>query len=157
MSPEPAGCAVLAGDGASEPPHQRPPLREELGGLQHRHILLKEAEKPRPRARTEPRGGTSSLQDCTCPPPGSYIIVTTLSVQPKLSLRELGLSELGERQLDELVNLLLPRWSPQDAPFLVGGQTVWRTSHMSTHSFFWNKHGEPELLFQRCYREANTT
>lgn len=74
------------------------------------------------------------------------MIVTTYYVQPKLSLRELGLSELGERQLVELVNHLLPCWSPQDTPVSVGGQTVWRTSHMSTHSFFLNKHGEPELL-----------
>uniref|UniRef100_A0A674PPH0 ATP-dependent zinc metalloprotease YME1L1 n=1 Tax=Takifugu rubripes TaxID=31033 RepID=A0A674PPH0_TAKRU len=60
--------------------------------------------------------------------------------EPKLSLRDLGLSELGERQLDELVNHLLPCWSPQHTPFPLGGQTVWRTSHMSTHSFFCNKH-----------------
>eukprot|EP00066_Takifugu_rubripes_P025717 XP_011614983.1 PREDICTED: ATP-dependent zinc metalloprotease YME1L1-like isoform X2 [Takifugu rubripes] len=67
--------------------------------------------------------------------------------EPKLSLRELGLSELGERQLDELVNHLLPCWSPQHTPFPLGGQTVWRTSHMSTHSFFCNKHAMPRPLF----------
>lgn len=68
-------------------------------------------------------------------------------MQPKLNLRDLGLSELGVRQLDELVNHLLPCWTSHDTPFSLGGQTVWRTSHMSTPSFFCNKHGEGDLLF----------
>ncbi|XP_022611023.1 ATP-dependent zinc metalloprotease YME1L1-like isoform X2 [Seriola dumerili] len=57
------------------------------------------------------------------------------------NLRELGLSDLGTQQLDELVNCVLPRLSTQEAPLPLGGQTAWRTSHLSAHSFFYNKHG----------------
>ncbi|CAJ1071675.1 ATP-dependent zinc metalloprotease YME1L1b isoform X2 [Xyrichtys novacula] len=56
--------------------------------------------------------------------------------EPMLSLRELGLSDLGALQLDELEKHMFPRLSPQEAP-----QTAWRTSHLSTHSFFSNKYG----------------
>uniref|UniRef100_A0A3Q4GNJ4 YME1-like 1b n=1 Tax=Neolamprologus brichardi TaxID=32507 RepID=A0A3Q4GNJ4_NEOBR len=56
------------------------------------------------------------------------------------NLRELGLSDLGTQQLDELVTRVLPHLSPQEAPLAFGGQTAWRTSHLSTHSFFHNKH-----------------
>uniref|UniRef100_A0A669F404 ATP-dependent zinc metalloprotease YME1L1 n=1 Tax=Oreochromis niloticus TaxID=8128 RepID=A0A669F404_ORENI len=61
------------------------------------------------------------------------------------NLRELGLSDLGTQQLDELVNRVLPHLSPQEAPLAFGGQTAWRTSHLSTHSFFHNKHGEEDI------------
>lgn len=74
------------------------------------------------------------------------IIGITYYVQPKLNLRELGLADLGVQQLDDLVNHVLPCWGPQDTPFPLGGQTVWKTSHMSTHSFFCNKHGETGLF-----------
>uniref|UniRef100_A0A3Q3G142 ATP-dependent zinc metalloprotease YME1L1 n=1 Tax=Labrus bergylta TaxID=56723 RepID=A0A3Q3G142_9LABR len=50
-------------------------------------------------------------------------------------MRELGLSDLGSQQLKELVNSVFP--SPQEASL---SQTSWRTSHLSTHSFFYNKH-----------------
>uniref|UniRef100_A0A3Q0RP41 ATP-dependent zinc metalloprotease YME1L1 n=1 Tax=Amphilophus citrinellus TaxID=61819 RepID=A0A3Q0RP41_AMPCI len=56
------------------------------------------------------------------------------------NLRELGLSDLGTQQLDELVNRVLPNLNPEEAPLALGGQTTWRTSHLSTHSFFHNKH-----------------
>ncbi|KAJ4936956.1 hypothetical protein JOQ06_001540 [Pogonophryne albipinna] len=61
--------------------------------------------------------------------------------EPMLNLRELGLSDLGAQQLEELVNSVLPRLSPQEAPLPSDGQTAWRTSHLSTHSFYHNKHG----------------
>uniref|UniRef100_A0A3P9N356 ATP-dependent zinc metalloprotease YME1L1 n=1 Tax=Poecilia reticulata TaxID=8081 RepID=A0A3P9N356_POERE len=57
------------------------------------------------------------------------------------NLRELGLSDLGKQQLDELVSQVLPRLSPQEAPPPAWGQSPWRTSHLSSHSFFHNKHG----------------
>ncbi|XP_032422167.1 ATP-dependent zinc metalloprotease YME1L1-like isoform X1 [Xiphophorus hellerii] len=57
------------------------------------------------------------------------------------NLRELGLSDLGKQQLDELVSQVLPRLSPQEAPPPAWGQSAWRTSHLSSHSFFHNKHG----------------
>ena len=73
-----------------------------------------------------------------------------MCLQPMWNLRELGLSDLGAQQLDELVNRVLPRLSPQEAPlpFGIGGQTPWRTSHLSTPSFFHNKHGRDVYL---CY------
>uniref|UniRef100_A0A8C2X4V8 ATP-dependent zinc metalloprotease YME1L1 n=1 Tax=Cyclopterus lumpus TaxID=8103 RepID=A0A8C2X4V8_CYCLU len=64
------------------------------------------------------------------------------STEPMWNLRELGLSDLGAQQLDELVNSVFPRLSPQETPLCLGGQTAWRTSHLSTHSFYSNKHGE---------------
>uniref|UniRef100_A0A3B5LS74 ATP-dependent zinc metalloprotease YME1L1 n=1 Tax=Xiphophorus couchianus TaxID=32473 RepID=A0A3B5LS74_9TELE len=63
------------------------------------------------------------------------------------NLRELGLSDLGKQQLDELVSQVLPRLSPQEVPHPAWGQSAWRTSHLSSHSFFHNKHGENELLY----------
>ncbi|XP_006787014.1 ATP-dependent zinc metalloprotease YME1L1b isoform X2 [Neolamprologus brichardi] len=72
------------------------------------------------------------------------------------NLRELGLSDLGTQQLDELVTRVLPHLSPQEAPLAFGGQTAWRTSHLSTHSFFHNKHGfswsrVPTPVFSRLH------
>ncbi|XP_024862617.1 ATP-dependent zinc metalloprotease YME1L1b isoform X2 [Kryptolebias marmoratus] len=57
------------------------------------------------------------------------------------NLRELGFSDLRKQQLDELVNHVLPRLSPDNVPLPLGGQTAWRTSYLSTDSFFHNKHG----------------
>uniref|UniRef100_A0AAX7TUY3 ATP-dependent zinc metalloprotease YME1L1 n=1 Tax=Astatotilapia calliptera TaxID=8154 RepID=A0AAX7TUY3_ASTCA len=79
-----------------------------------------------------------------------------LAVQSVWNLRELGLSDLGTQQLDELVTRVLPHLSPQEAPLAFGGQTAWRTSHLSTHSFFHNKHGfswsrVPTPVFSRLH------
>uniref|UniRef100_A0AAQ5Y4M0 ATP-dependent zinc metalloprotease YME1L1 n=1 Tax=Amphiprion ocellaris TaxID=80972 RepID=A0AAQ5Y4M0_AMPOC len=59
---------------------------------------------------------------------------------PMWNLRESGLLDLGTRQLDELMSRVLPHLSPQEMPPSLGGQTAWRASHLSTHSFFHNKH-----------------
>ena len=77
-----------------------------------------------------------------------------MCVQPMWNLRELGLSDLGAQQLDELVNSVLPRLSPQETPRPLAGQTAWRTSHLSTHSFYYNKHGENVHI---CYQQAFLT
>ncbi|CAB1436691.1 unnamed protein product [Pleuronectes platessa] len=61
--------------------------------------------------------------------------------EPVWNLRELGLSDLGTQQLDELVNGVLPSLSKLEAPLPLGSQIAWRTSHLSSHSFFFNKHG----------------
>ncbi|XP_023154017.1 ATP-dependent zinc metalloprotease YME1L1b [Amphiprion ocellaris] len=61
--------------------------------------------------------------------------------EPMWNLRESGLLDLGTRQLDELMSRVLPHLSPQEMPPSLGGQTAWRASHLSTHSFFHNKHG----------------
>uniref|UniRef100_A0A8C7UIW9 ATP-dependent zinc metalloprotease YME1L1 n=1 Tax=Oncorhynchus mykiss TaxID=8022 RepID=A0A8C7UIW9_ONCMY len=62
---------------------------------------------------------------------------------PTWSLRDLGLSDLGVRQLDEIVSGVLPRLSQQGVPSSSSpSQKAWRTSHLSSQSFFHNKHGE---------------
>ncbi|XP_070701933.1 ATP-dependent zinc metalloprotease YME1L1b isoform X2 [Pempheris klunzingeri] len=63
--------------------------------------------------------------------------------EPIWNVRELGLSDLGAQQLDELVYHVLPHLRPQDAPLSLSGQMTWKTSHLSTQSFFYNKHGFP--------------
>lgn len=60
--------------------------------------------------------------------------------EPSLSLRDLGLSDLGLVQIDELLEKLLPRVSQQDSQ-LKTVPDIWRTSHLSSDSFFHNKHG----------------
>uniref|UniRef100_A0A8C4HRZ5 ATP-dependent zinc metalloprotease YME1L1 n=1 Tax=Dicentrarchus labrax TaxID=13489 RepID=A0A8C4HRZ5_DICLA len=57
--------------------------------------------------------------------------------EPNVSLRDLGLSEIRVSQLDELVSRLLPTPGPEEPPAV---PSTWRTSHVSAHSFFHNKH-----------------
>lgn len=56
-----------------------------------------------------------------------------------MSLKDLGLSEVRASQLDELVSRLLPAPGPEEQLAI---PSVWRTSHVSSDSFFHNKHGE---------------
>uniref|UniRef100_A0A672Z5K3 ATP-dependent zinc metalloprotease YME1L1 n=1 Tax=Sphaeramia orbicularis TaxID=375764 RepID=A0A672Z5K3_9TELE len=67
-----------------------------------------------------------------------------LSVLQMWNLRDLGLSDFGTQQLDELVNRVFPHLSPREASLSLGieGKTAWRTSHLSTHSFNSNKHAD---------------
>ncbi|XP_028290415.1 ATP-dependent zinc metalloprotease YME1L1 isoform X2 [Gouania willdenowi] len=58
--------------------------------------------------------------------------------EPSVNLRDLGLSEVGVCQLDELLSRLLPAPLTQE-PTTVS--SLWRTSHVSSNSFFHNKHG----------------
>ncbi|XP_010902026.1 ATP-dependent zinc metalloprotease YME1L1 isoform X1 [Esox lucius] len=60
-----------------------------------------------------------------------------LLTEPTVNLRDLGLSDLRVGQLDELLSRLLPSHDPEDSP----AAPTWRTSHVSAHSFFHNKHG----------------
>lgn len=66
-------------------------------------------------------------------------VIVVLASQPTLNLRDLGLSDIRASQLDELVSRLLPHPGPEDSPTL---PYKWRTSHISSDSFFYNKHGE---------------
>ncbi|KAG9334358.1 hypothetical protein JZ751_008244 [Albula glossodonta] len=61
--------------------------------------------------------------------------------EPALNLRELGLVDLGTGQLNELLSRLLPRPIWEEPPCVPPVQHSWRTSHVSTDSFFRNKHG----------------
>uniref|UniRef100_A0AAV2LAA3 ATP-dependent zinc metalloprotease YME1L1 n=1 Tax=Knipowitschia caucasica TaxID=637954 RepID=A0AAV2LAA3_KNICA len=56
--------------------------------------------------------------------------------EPNINLRDLGLTDINVSQLDELVSRLLPA-SPEPP----AAASTWRTSHISSHSFFHNKHG----------------
>ncbi|KAM9333377.1 ATP-dependent zinc metalloprotease YME1L1-like isoform 2-T2 [Pholidichthys leucotaenia] len=62
----------------------------------------------------------------------------TFLKEPSVSLKDLGLSNLRVNQLDELVNRLLPVLGPEEPPTV---PSAWRTTHVSTDSFFHNKHG----------------
>lgn len=77
-------------------------------------------------------------------------------MQPLWNLRELGLADLRGQQLDELVSCVLPHLSPQEAPLALGRRATWRTSHVSTHSFFYNKHGEHECEISHFLRFGNS-
>ncbi|KAG7455214.1 hypothetical protein MATL_G00254220 [Megalops atlanticus] len=64
------------------------------------------------------------------------------SSEPTLSLRELGLADLRPEQLDELTDRLLPCLGRfEELPTPHPSQSVWSTSHVSSSSFFQNKHG----------------
>ncbi|XP_075903576.1 ATP-dependent zinc metalloprotease YME1L1-like isoform X1 [Nelusetta ayraudi] len=63
---------------------------------------------------------------------------SSLLKEPTVNLRDLGLSDIRASQLDELVSRLLPHPGPEEPPTL---QYKWRTSHISSDSFFHNKHG----------------
>ncbi|XP_074123095.1 ATP-dependent zinc metalloprotease YME1L1 [Sminthopsis crassicaudata] len=58
------------------------------------------------------------------------------STEPVLNLKDLGLSELKVRQLDELVDSLLPGFCTSNRV-----SSRWHTSYISAQSFFENKHG----------------
>uniref|UniRef100_UPI00398F7CCB ATP-dependent zinc metalloprotease YME1L1-like n=1 Tax=Pristiophorus japonicus TaxID=55135 RepID=UPI00398F7CCB len=65
--------------------------------------------------------------------------------EPVLNLREFGLSDLKTSQLDELVGRLLPCLSPSDSSPHQPSQ--WQMSHVSSQSFFENKHGFSSKVF----------
>uniref|UniRef100_A0A665X8F6 ATP-dependent zinc metalloprotease YME1L1 n=1 Tax=Echeneis naucrates TaxID=173247 RepID=A0A665X8F6_ECHNA len=57
--------------------------------------------------------------------------------EPTVSLRDLGLSDIRASQLDELVSRLLPIPGPEEPPAV---PSIWKMSHISSDSFFHNKH-----------------
>ncbi|XP_019745140.1 ATP-dependent zinc metalloprotease YME1L1 isoform X2 [Hippocampus comes] len=58
--------------------------------------------------------------------------------EPNASLRDLGVSDIRGRHLDELLDRLLPTLGMEGAPNV---PSTWSTSYVSAHSFFHNKHG----------------
>ncbi|XP_053507838.1 ATP-dependent zinc metalloprotease YME1L1b [Ictalurus furcatus] len=62
--------------------------------------------------------------------------------EPSWSLRDVGLADLGAGQLDELVNRLLPCVTRDVFSEPPRAEThPWRTSYLSTESFFHNRYG----------------
>uniref|UniRef100_A0A8C7W3S7 ATP-dependent zinc metalloprotease YME1L1 n=1 Tax=Oncorhynchus mykiss TaxID=8022 RepID=A0A8C7W3S7_ONCMY len=75
-----------------------------------------------------------------------------------LSTSDLGLSDLGVGQLDELISAMLPRLSQQGALSSSSpSQQAWGTSHLSSHSFFHNKHGECDHEHLNCIHIYQTS
>uniref|UniRef100_A0AAV2JR89 ATP-dependent zinc metalloprotease YME1L1 n=1 Tax=Knipowitschia caucasica TaxID=637954 RepID=A0AAV2JR89_KNICA len=74
-------------------------------------------------------------------------VAEQLCTEPLWSLRDLGLSDLGKQQLDELVKDVFPQLSPQEVSVSCGqgSKNTWWTSHLSTHTFYHNKHGFPHV------------
>uniref|UniRef100_A0A665X912 ATP-dependent zinc metalloprotease YME1L1 n=1 Tax=Echeneis naucrates TaxID=173247 RepID=A0A665X912_ECHNA len=62
--------------------------------------------------------------------------------EPTVSLRDLGLSDIRASQLDELVSRLLPIPGPEEPPAV---PSIWKMSHISSDSFFHNKHAASAL------------
>ncbi|KAF5902865.1 ATP-dependent zinc metalloprotease YME1L1 [Clarias magur] len=66
----------------------------------------------------------------------------TSFTEPSWSLRDMGLADLGVRQLDGLVDRLLPCVTQDVSSNLPRAEShPWRTSYLSTESFFHNKYG----------------
>ncbi|XP_066538872.1 ATP-dependent zinc metalloprotease YME1L1 isoform X2 [Hoplias malabaricus] len=75
--------------------------------------------------------------------PDYDILLNKTELQPKVNLKELGLSELRLSGVKELLNRLLPTLPPEESlePTVCHPSSRWRTSYISTNSFFYNKHG----------------
>ncbi|KAK7123491.1 hypothetical protein R3I93_021805 [Phoxinus phoxinus] len=63
--------------------------------------------------------------------------------EPKVNLKELGLSELRFSHVRDVLERLLPSIDPEEKSISSAARnsTAWRTSHMSAPSFFQNKNG----------------
>uniref|UniRef100_A0A672LX52 ATP-dependent zinc metalloprotease YME1L1 n=1 Tax=Sinocyclocheilus grahami TaxID=75366 RepID=A0A672LX52_SINGR len=72
--------------------------------------------------------------------------------EPKVDLKDLGLSELRFHRVREVLERLLPSIDPEEKSISSAAQnsTAWRTSHISAPSFFQNKYGEVTHSM-RCY------
>uniref|UniRef100_A0A6Q2X7N3 ATP-dependent zinc metalloprotease YME1L1 n=1 Tax=Esox lucius TaxID=8010 RepID=A0A6Q2X7N3_ESOLU len=80
------------------------------------------------------------------------------STEAAWCLRDLGLSDLGVQQLDELVAGALPHLSQQRAASTsILSPRAWSVSHCSTPSFFRNKHGELEHTLRSPFLKRGTT
>uniref|UniRef100_A0A8C2AE68 ATP-dependent zinc metalloprotease YME1L1 n=1 Tax=Cyprinus carpio TaxID=7962 RepID=A0A8C2AE68_CYPCA len=64
--------------------------------------------------------------------------------EPKVNLKDLGLSELRFSHVRDVLERLLPSRDPEEKSISSAAQysTTWRTSHISASSFFQNKYGE---------------
>uniref|UniRef100_A0AAR2KQT4 ATP-dependent zinc metalloprotease YME1L1 n=1 Tax=Pygocentrus nattereri TaxID=42514 RepID=A0AAR2KQT4_PYGNA len=75
--------------------------------------------------------------------PEHELLLNKTDRQPKLNLKDLGLSELRLNGANELLNRLLPTLASEESSesSVCHLSTRWKTSHISTDSFFHNKHG----------------
>ncbi|KAG9276474.1 ATP-dependent zinc metalloprotease YME1L1-like isoform X1 [Astyanax mexicanus] len=102
-----------------------------------------------------------SLQRDVSPDPG--LLLNKTEGQPILNLKDLGLSELRLSGANELLSRLLPTLSPEDTsqPAVCHASSRWRTSHVSTDSFFHNKHGSshrrPGLFSSSVFYRPNSS
>uniref|UniRef100_A0A671NL23 ATP-dependent zinc metalloprotease YME1L1 n=1 Tax=Sinocyclocheilus anshuiensis TaxID=1608454 RepID=A0A671NL23_9TELE len=73
-----------------------------------------------------------------------FSLPTTFQSQPKVNLKDLGLSELRYCHVRDVLEHLLPSIDPEEKSISSAAQnsTTWRTSHISASSFFQNKYGE---------------
>ncbi|KTG32759.1 hypothetical protein cypCar_00042938 [Cyprinus carpio] len=69
-------------------------------------------------------------------------MLTGLFSQPKVNLKDLGLSELRFSHVRDVVERLLPSVDPEEKSISSAAlnSTAWRTSHISAPSFFQNKY-----------------
>uniref|UniRef100_A0A672RNE5 ATP-dependent zinc metalloprotease YME1L1 n=1 Tax=Sinocyclocheilus grahami TaxID=75366 RepID=A0A672RNE5_SINGR len=72
-----------------------------------------------------------------------FSLPTTFQSQPKVNLKDLGLSELRYSHVRDVLEHLLPSIDPEEKSISSAAQNsaTWRTSHISASSFFQNKYG----------------
>uniref|UniRef100_A0A672RPD4 ATP-dependent zinc metalloprotease YME1L1 n=1 Tax=Sinocyclocheilus grahami TaxID=75366 RepID=A0A672RPD4_SINGR len=71
--------------------------------------------------------------------------------EPKVNLKDLGLSELRYSHVRDVLEHLLPSIDPEEKSISSAAQNsaTWRTSHISASSFFQNKYGEGLLMKEK--------
>uniref|UniRef100_A0A672RNP2 ATP-dependent zinc metalloprotease YME1L1 n=1 Tax=Sinocyclocheilus grahami TaxID=75366 RepID=A0A672RNP2_SINGR len=72
--------------------------------------------------------------------------------EPKVNLKDLGLSELRYSHVRDVLEHLLPSIDPEEKSISSAAQNsaTWRTSHISASSFFQNKYGEMCVFLCLC-------
>uniref|UniRef100_A0A8C6WM34 ATP-dependent zinc metalloprotease YME1L1 n=1 Tax=Neogobius melanostomus TaxID=47308 RepID=A0A8C6WM34_9GOBI len=87
------------------------------------------------------KGSVSSRTSATCTSTqNKEYVPDSEQLHTEPSLRDLGLLDLGKQQLDELMNNVFPKEMSLSSAQIRNSE--WRTSHLSTHSFYHNKHGK---------------
>ncbi|XP_053571669.1 ATP-dependent zinc metalloprotease YME1L1 [Bombina bombina] len=93
--------------------------------------LINAFHTPKTTAAFPSSASIQNLQRNVIPDPETH------SSEPVFNLRDLGLSELRIKQLDELFHKCLPDFHTEKTKM----SPHWHTSHVSAHSFFENKNG----------------
>ncbi|KAM4706045.1 ATP-dependent zinc metalloprotease YME1L1 [Rhinophrynus dorsalis] len=98
--------------------------------------LITAFHTPKTKAYFPSSASIQTLQRDVCPDHDAYC------PEPIFNLRDLGLSELRTKQLDELFSKLLPGILVEKKK----PASHWHASHISAQSFFENKHGYPSVF-----------